>query len=166
MRYRGAKGVLLVNDELKGNQIVLRKSMVKYPCESPEAAKYLDVVGWDKYLPGYLNRQIIILLRSLDVPDEAFLAFQKKYIQQLNNLSYNDLEANFFRVLGEAEEGEDSFALTVSSLKKHFDLSKDLFFQEFLESIRDSKFDELKKRSRILVEKSARLIGVVLLRFR
>ena len=124
--------MLLVNEQLKGKQIVLRKSMVKYPCESPSAAKYLDIVGWDKYLPGYLNRQIIILLRSLEVPDEAFLSFQTKYIQQLNNLSYDDLEANFFRVLGEAEEGEDSFALTVSSLKNHINLSKDLFFQEFL----------------------------------
>lgn len=76
--------------------------MVKYPCESAAAAKYLDVVSWDKYLPGYLNRQIIILLRSLGIPDSAFLAFQEKYIKQLNNLTFDDLDANFFKVLGEA----------------------------------------------------------------
>lgn len=76
VRYRGAKGVLLVNEELRGRQMVLRKSMVKYPCDSNAAAKYLDIVSWDKYLPGYLNRQIIILLRSLEVPDSAFLSFQ------------------------------------------------------------------------------------------
>jgi hypothetical protein len=51
------------------------------------------------------------------------------------------LDANFFKVLGEAEEYEDSFSLTVSSLKGHFNLSEDLFFKEFLESIRDSKFE-------------------------
>lgn len=41
--------------------------MVKYPCNDPAAKKYLDILSWDKYLPGYLNRQIIILLKSLEI---------------------------------------------------------------------------------------------------
>jgi RNA-dependent RNA polymerase len=69
IRYKGAKGVLLLNEELKGKTIVLRKSMIKYECNEPAAKKYLDILSWDKYLSGYLNRQIIILLKSLNISD-------------------------------------------------------------------------------------------------
>jgi RNA-dependent RNA polymerase len=51
-----------------------------------KAKKYLDILSWDKYLPGYLNRKIIILLKSLNISDESFLEFQRRYIQDLNNL--------------------------------------------------------------------------------
>lgn len=67
IRFKGAKGVLLLNETLDKNTIVLRESMVKYDCSDPGAKKYLDILSWDKYLPGYLNRQIIILLKSLDI---------------------------------------------------------------------------------------------------
>lgn len=51
--------------------------------------------------------------------------------------------------------------LTISSLRGHFDLKNDLFFKQFLESVKDTKFTELKKKSRILIKNSARLIGVI-----
>lgn len=54
--------------------------MVKYECDDLAARKYLDIVSWDKYLPGFLNRQIIILLKSLKISNEAFLTFQRRYI--------------------------------------------------------------------------------------
>lgn len=43
--------------------------MVKYDCNEEAAKKYLDILNWDKYLPGYLNRQIIMLLKSLNISD-------------------------------------------------------------------------------------------------
>ena len=88
IRYKGAKGVLLLNENLKGKTIVLRKSMIKYECTHPAAKKYLDILNWDKYYSGYLNRQIIILLKSLNISDEVFLDFQKRYIKRLNALDF------------------------------------------------------------------------------
>lgn len=73
IRYKGAKGVLLVNEELEGRSIVLRESMIKYECRHPAAMKYSDILNWDKYYSGYLNRQIIILLKSLGISDKTFL---------------------------------------------------------------------------------------------
>lgn len=67
VRYLGAKGILVLDPELGKNEIHLRKSMTKYPCEDKEAQKYLDILDWNKYKPGYLNRQIIILLRTLGI---------------------------------------------------------------------------------------------------
>lgn len=69
MRYKGAKGVLVMDKNLPNNTIVLRKSLIKYDCIHPAAAKYLDILDWNKFKPGYLNRQIIILLRTLGIKD-------------------------------------------------------------------------------------------------
>lgn len=67
MRYKGAKGVLVMDRNLPNNTIVLRDSLVKYKCTHDAAKKYLDILDWNKYKPGFLNRQIIILLRTLGI---------------------------------------------------------------------------------------------------
>jgi hypothetical protein len=41
--------------------------MIKYPCTDKDAFKYLDILDWNKYKAGFLNRQVIILLRTLGI---------------------------------------------------------------------------------------------------
>lgn len=41
--------------------------MVKYECNHESARKYLDILDWNKYKAGFLNRQTIILLRTLGI---------------------------------------------------------------------------------------------------
>jgi hypothetical protein len=41
--------------------------MIKYPCEAKQASQYLDILDWNKYKAGFLNRQTIILLRTLGI---------------------------------------------------------------------------------------------------
>jgi RNA-dependent RNA polymerase len=72
IRYKGAKGILVVDHTLPARTIHLRKSMLKYPCKHDSAAKYLDILDWNKYKAGFLNRQTIILLKSLGISDKAF----------------------------------------------------------------------------------------------
>ena len=67
VRYKGAKGVLVLDPELPKNTIQLRDSMIKYDCYDKNAQKYLDILDWNKYKAGFLNRQIIILLRTLGI---------------------------------------------------------------------------------------------------
>lgn len=42
--------------------------MNKFKCNHPDAGKYFDVLDYNFYKPGYLNRQIIILLEANGVP--------------------------------------------------------------------------------------------------
>lgn len=76
MRYKGAKGVLALDPTLNKNIIQLRPSMIKYECEDKHANKYLDILDWNKYKAGYLNRQIIILLKTLGIDDRVFFDVQ------------------------------------------------------------------------------------------
>jgi RNA-dependent RNA polymerase len=72
IRYKGAKGILVLDDNLPPRTIVTRKSMIKYECKHDAAQKYLDILDWNKYKAGFLNRQVIILLKTLGIKDKIF----------------------------------------------------------------------------------------------
>lgn len=67
IRYKGAKGLLVMDPRIGKNEIHLRPSMIKYECTHESAKKYLDILDWNKYKAGSLNRQTIILLKSLGI---------------------------------------------------------------------------------------------------
>jgi len=46
--------------------------MIKYKCSHEAAKDYLDILDWNKYKSGFLNRQIIILLKTLGIKDSVF----------------------------------------------------------------------------------------------
>lgn len=95
VRFGGAKGMLTVwdaafpkSDKLKQGQVevVLRSSMKKFECNH----KALEIVGYSKRLPLFLNRQIVTLLSGLGVPDRVFEGLQNKVIHQLNRAMQAD----------------------------------------------------------------------------
>jgi len=59
IRYHGAKGVLLLNDDLPDNTIELRKSMIKFKPTLSNDGNYTNLISlldYNKYRGGYLNR--------------------------------------------------------------------------------------------------------------
>jgi RNA-dependent RNA polymerase len=72
IRYKGSKGILVKDKTISKNSIHLRDSMIKYDCQHESAAKYLDILDWNKYKAGFLNRQTIVLLKSLGIDDKVF----------------------------------------------------------------------------------------------
>lgn len=57
--------------------------MIKYKCNHPNAKKYLDILDWNKYKAGFLNRQIIILLSSRGISNETFMELQRDYLKDI-----------------------------------------------------------------------------------
>ncbi len=72
IRYKGAKGILVLDSSLPNRTIHMRPSMIKYECRHDSASKYLDILDWNKYKAGFLNRQTIVLLKSLGISDKVF----------------------------------------------------------------------------------------------
>ncbi len=64
--------------------------MIKYRCTNPLALKYLDVLDCNKYKSGFLNRQVIILLKTLKIPDTVFEELQKTHIKNISQMSFKD----------------------------------------------------------------------------
>ncbi|CAG8631229.1 5813_t:CDS:1 [Funneliformis caledonium] len=84
IRYQGFKGILLYEKDLRGMTCHFRKSMHKFTCNGPND---FYVVDYSKpYTFGRLNTQIVMLLSSLGVPDDAFLHKQVQYFSRLDSM--------------------------------------------------------------------------------
>ena len=64
--------------------------MIKYKCLDENAKKYLDILDWNKYKGGFLNRQIIILLRTLGIEDSVFIKLQEEHIKEIASMTFKD----------------------------------------------------------------------------
>ena len=86
IRFGGAKGMLTVWDEAfpRGTsasvRVHIRQSMNKFNCDHSE----MEVVGYSKRIPLFLNRQIIAVLSAHGVQDLSFEAIQREALDQLN----------------------------------------------------------------------------------
>lgn len=67
IRYGGAKGVLSRCSALRGRQLQLRPSQLKFSSSHPQ----LEVCSVAAWLPAYLNRQIIAMMARNGVPAEV-----------------------------------------------------------------------------------------------
>lgn len=104
VRFGGAKGMLTVWDSAfpkpvnrreKRVEVILRQSMKKFECSH----KALEIVGYSKRLPLFLNRQIITLLSGHGVPDESFEELQRKLLRQLDRAMEADGAASALYIL-------------------------------------------------------------------
>ena len=152
IRFAGFKGVVAVNPDLYGQQLVFRNSMKKF--DSGYAR--LDVLNIADYIPCYLNRQVIIILSSLGVPDSAFINLQDKMLRELSNmLMYKETAASYilkyFRTSG-ISRAQNSVLM---------DYSRDEFFRDLLKTIRQKQLQDLIRKSRIFVSKGRILMGCI-----
>lgn len=86
IRFGGAKGMLTVWDDAfpkdadASVRVHIRQSMNKFNCNHCD----MEVVGYSKRIPLFLNRQIIAVLSAHGVQDQTFEAIQRKALQQLD----------------------------------------------------------------------------------
>jgi len=148
IRMGGAKGVVALDPRLSGRQVVLRDSMVKFESGNLE----LDLLNHSEFRSGYLNRQIIMLLSSLGIPDSSFEELLMEMLIEIENNFYyyisslrqdikNNLALQFLNQI--AYEFNEPVIIRLKNLLKELSLL------------------ELKKKHKILVKKSGVLIGVL-----
>jgi hypothetical protein len=84
IRMGGAKGMLCLDARLKGEQVILRKSMVKFESKPINGCFSLEIAGYyPKPVPMFLNRPMIALLESWGVRPEVFLELQHESVKSL-----------------------------------------------------------------------------------
>ena len=89
IRYKGAKGVLVVNPKINGKKIILTKSMIKYNVNNSDN---LEICRFARYSTGFLNLQIIILLIINGVNKSKILNYAKK--EMMNYRKYKIIKNN------------------------------------------------------------------------
>lgn len=83
--------MVAVDRTLEGDVLCIRPSQEKFNAPDP---LYLEIVKTVKTSsPGYLNRQLILLLSTLGVSDDVFIPLQNQMRDDINSIMTNENKA-------------------------------------------------------------------------
>ncbi|KAK3827569.1 MAG: RNA dependent RNA polymerase-domain-containing protein [Benniella sp.] len=154
IRLGGSKGVLALYPTLPKKMVQIRPSMEKFTVKH----YVLEVIKASSYISSYLNRQIILLLTHLGVPDDVILDLKNKQVEDLAKLETDDTTA--IKVLRENWDEHGTAKMMVEMVKAGFLQNQDPFIKNLLALFKHQQHEELAKRARILVPEGAYLLGV------
>ena len=151
IRYGGYKGVVAV-DPTSSRKLSLRPSMCKFDSDNTK----LDVLLISKYQPCYMNRQLITLLSTLEVPDHVFEKKQKEAVDLLNAVLREPIKAQ--EALELMSPGENTNILK-EMLACGYKPNAEPFLSMMLQVFRATKLLELRTKTRIFVPKGRAMMG-------
>lgn len=152
IRYAGYKGVVAVDPTSTMKLLSLRKSMCKYESDLDK----LDVLGFSKFQPCYLNRQLISLLSTLGIGDSVFEEKQREAVEQLDAILTDPLKAR--EALELMSSGETTNILK-ELLMCGYMPSDEPFLAMMLQAFRASKLQELRTKTRIFIPNGRAMMG-------
>ncbi|TFK70694.1 RNA-directed RNA polymerase [Pluteus cervinus] len=157
IRYRGYKGVLMLHPDLdveKQHLAEFRKSMKKFTATSNNT---FSVVDYSKpYSFGRLNKDIIVLLSSLGISNEALLSKQQEYFKWITEATKDPMTAIDFLSCLDAHSIAEKVLL--DGLEDP-DVTKKVRSLQMKE-VGSFKNDKEKQRERMIVKKSRLVFGV------
>ena len=157
IRHGGVKGILVGDPSLKPNQICFRKSMIKFKDSSLN--KSIELLDYSKYRPGYLNRQIIILLLTNGLDENFLIKLQEENVKDLNRSDVGD--GTIFAYINNEHYLSPTKDLLQGCSEAGIDYKEEPFIQGVTGTIKVRSFINLKEKCNILVRESAKLMGVL-----
>ncbi|KAJ9498777.1 hypothetical protein H2202_005963 [Exophiala xenobiotica] len=154
-RLGGCKGVLVIDPDLSGLDIKIRPSQYKFDSTSDE----LEIIRVSEFWQPFLNRQLILVLSDLGVPDKVFLTKQDDCIEALNRALIDDAAA-----LRALRDNVDPNLMTLSiatMIEDGFRQSNEPFVTSLLRLYRAWTLKYLKEKAKIPVAQGAFVLGVV-----
>lgn len=154
-RLGGCKGVLAVAPDAKANEIIIRKSQYKFAATH----QGLEIIRSSAFATATLNRQLIIVLSALGVPDQVFVVKQQEMLSDLSAAMTDETLA-----LQKLQRNIDfnQMTLTVAAMiLEGFMECKEPFVMSVLQLWRAWNIKFLKEKARIVIEKGAFLLGCV-----
>ena len=150
-RFLGCKGVWTTMWDDHSGTIYCRDSQIKFDVEKQKNNNFFELCDYSRYIQSYLNRQIILLLNSLGIADDKFMKKLTDYKSKLNDEKF---------VLSLVHYPEWNQILKVMN---HCGINKanDRLLKSLIESNIDILYNDIKKKARIYVEKSAYVIGIM-----
>ncbi|GLT28647.1 hypothetical protein SLA2020_035630 [Shorea laevis] len=152
IRYAGCKGVVACwPAKGDGIRLSLRPSMNKFQSNH----RTLEICSWTQFQPCFLNRQIITLLSTLDVPDEVFWGMQTFMLSKLNKILV-DTDVAFEVLTSSCAEQGNTAAIMLSA---GFKPQEEAHLQGMLTCIRAGQLWGLREKARIFVPSGRWLMG-------
>ncbi|EXJ86569.1 hypothetical protein A1O3_03522 [Capronia epimyces CBS 606.96] len=154
-RLGGCKGVLVIDPTLSAIDIKIRPSQYKFECESDE----LEIIRVSEFWQPFLNRQLILVLSDLGVPDQVFLRKQEDCIEALDRAMVDDTAA--LRALRENVDPNLATLGIAAMIEDGFRQTNEIFATSLLRLYRAWTLKYLKEKAKIPVPQGAFVLGVV-----
>ncbi|KAI6619763.1 hypothetical protein MCOR07_005827 [Pyricularia oryzae] len=154
-RMGGCKGVLVVWEDVKGQEIHIRPSQLKFETDHSR----LEVIRCSHFSVASLNRQTISVLTSLGVKDEVFESMLAEQLAKYNR-AMEDATAAMALLTQYVDENQMTNTLA-RLVKAGFMESHEPFVCTMLRLWRTWSVKTLKEKARLVVEKGAFVLGCV-----
>lgn len=154
-RLGGCKGVLAIDPDLHGLDVQVRASQFKFDSSSQE----LEIIRCSQFWQPFLNRQIIIVLSELGIPDKVFLNMQNRAVRALTDALSNDNAA--LKALRDTVDPNQMTLAIADLVSSGFRRSQEPFVMSLLHLWRAWSLKYLKEKAKIPVSKGAFVLGVV-----
>jgi len=152
-RMAGCKGVLVVDPSVTGKTIHTRPSQNKFKADYSN----LEIIRVSSFATAFLNRQIILVLSAVGVPDDVFLTKIRAMLEEINAAMHDDK-----RALELLEHSIDMNQITLSIAKMlNNGFRNDPFVASLLQLWRAWAIKGLKEKANIVVKDGAFLLGCV-----
>ena len=152
VRICGCKGVLTRTPEIS-NEIYVRKSMNKFDSEHFK----LEICSYAVSRPGYLNRQIILILNGLGIDNQVFETLQNTMIKELQITLSSEAAAEDYLRKTDPTYYRDLIYMLQSNMK----FSDDVYLRGMISAVFLAAVKMIKSKARILAPKSSLLMGVL-----
>ncbi|GAB1205903.1 hypothetical protein APSETT445_004582 [Aspergillus pseudonomiae] len=152
-RLGGCKGMLTVSSEAQRQEVHIRKSQFKFAA----IHNGLEIVRWSQFSMATLNRQLIIVLSTLGIPDQVFHAKLHTMLRGLNEALESDPQAIYW--LRKYVDPNQMTLLISQMVLGGFRRSKEPFLTSVLALWRAWHLKYLKEKARIAIDQGACLLG-------
>ncbi|KAK3310739.1 RNA dependent RNA polymerase-domain-containing protein [Chaetomium strumarium] len=154
-RMGGCKGVLVAWPDAKGTEVHIRRSQEKFHAEY----NGLEIIRCAQFSCATLNRQTILLLSCLGVPDEVFTGMMEEQISNYNAAMTDKDKA--VELLTTYVDENMTTATIATMLSDGFMQTKEPFVQTLLQLWRAWSIKGLKEKARLVVDQGAFVLGCV-----
>lgn len=152
-RLGGCKGVLAVSPALPPRDIHIRRSQYKFPASH----EGLEIIRWSRYANARLNRQLVLILSCLGVPDQIF---RRKLSSQISDLESALTDSRTALSLLHKFVDQNQSTLTLASMiLDGFKATNEPFMVSLLRLWRSWSLKLLKEKAQISIDKGALLLG-------
>ncbi|KAI1950370.1 hypothetical protein LOZ57_001929 [Ophidiomyces ophidiicola] len=152
-RLGGCKGILTVSPEAQRREVHIRKSQYKFPA----IHNGLEVIRHSQYCMASLNRQLIIVLSALQVPDGVFIEKLNIMLAKIDSALTDEKEA--IHLLQKYIDPNQMTLVLADMVQEGFLASKEPFVTSLLELWRAWQIKYLKEKTKIAIENGACLFG-------
>ncbi|KAI4149277.1 MAG: hypothetical protein LQ341_001368 [Variospora aurantia] len=154
-RMGGCKGILAVCLDSKAQEITIRRSQYKFAARS----EGLEIIRCSQFAASNLNRQIIVVLSTLGVPDAVFIEKQKAQLANLGLAMTNERLA-LTMLQKDIDPNQMTLALA-GMILDGFQRTEEPFMKSLLRLWQAWSIKYLKEKARITIHDGAFLLGCV-----